>query len=75
MGRSETCPTAGHHENSNSLKQGGETSWSAGCGALWPRAESETPQTGRSETCPTAGHHKNCWSSCNGGAECLLKII
>ncbi len=47
--------------NSNYLKQGGETSWSAGYGGLWPRTESETPQTGRSETSPTSGHHENLW--------------
>jgi hypothetical protein len=38
----------------------GQTSWSAGCGGLWPRAESETPPTGRSETCPTSRQNENC---------------
>ena len=33
----------------------GQTSWSAGCGGLWPRMEPEAPRTGRSETCPTSG--------------------
>ena len=37
----------------------GQTSWSANCEGLWPRAESETPPTGRLETCPTRRQNEN----------------